>query len=281
MLELRKSLNITDDSFWNVEYEPCGWAGVTCGMNDTRVVHLVIKNLTLIGTLPESLGKLTKLITFDAGYNIIYGPLPDFNGSVELSTLIVDFNQLSSIPESLFHSKPNLSFVSLNYNTYLLPWKIPEGLKNATNLRHFSAFYCNIYGPFPDFFTGDNFPGLAHLHLAYNNFSGQVPQDLPGSLETLWLDHQGDTHSLSGDISFVQNLTRLTSLWLNENQFSGEIPDLSGHQFLEEFVMCCNNLSGSVPESLSNISSLLRVDLSKNKLTGSYPWKQHRRFSQP
>ncbi|KAJ3311820.1 hypothetical protein HDU76_003025, partial [Blyttiomyces sp. JEL0837] len=44
---------------------------------------------------------------------------------------------------------------------------------------------------------------------------------------------------------------------LNSNQLSGTIPDwISNLTFLEELYLQANQLSGSIPDSLSNLSSM-------------------------
>ncbi|CAH9115247.1 unnamed protein product [Cuscuta epithymum] len=267
--DLKASLHV-NDTYWNPTSERCEWPGILCDSTNSSVVHVDIPMYGFAGTLPENLGKLTGLITFDATGNNITGAIPAFNGSLKLSTLSLDRNRFTSIPDALFHSKPQLSFVSLDYNLLLPPWELPEALANCSQLGYFSAINCNIRVPFPAFFKQNS--QLSVLRLTGNNLSGQLPSDLPVSLTTLSLGHQGG--ALSGSISGIQKLTNLIHLCLDGNTFSGEIPDLSPLKNLKEFVVSHNILTGPVPESISAIaSSLAQVNLSSNNLTGVIPPK--------
>ena len=51
------------------------------------------------------------------------------------------------------------------------------------------------------------------------------------------------------------NLANLTSLYLHENQLSGEIPpELGNLSNLERLDLAANELSGEIPPNLSNLS---------------------------
>ncbi|CAH9104598.1 unnamed protein product [Cuscuta epithymum] len=280
MMDLKGHLTFSNESVW-ADHDPCNWEGVGCEIVTTTpdeknlaVSWIAIPGMNVSGRLPASLGNLTQLFWFEASYNSLTGPLPDFAGTPNLSTLAVDHNRFTSIPPTLFFNKTKLRILHLDYNFFLGPWEIPQDLRFYLDLMNFSAVNCNIHGDFPSFFNGDNFPTLVHLHLAHNHLSGQLPPILPLSLVSLWLNNQtraDGSSSLSGTISAIQNLTLITQLYLHGNNFSGQIPDVSGLPRLTEFTVSYNSLTGPVPKSLAEIPSLKQVNLSNNNLNGSVP----------
>ncbi|BFI33791.1 hypothetical protein MPTK2_4g18390 [Marchantia polymorpha subsp. ruderalis] len=66
-------------------------------------------------------------------------------------------------------------------------------------------------------------------------------------------------------------LTALTDLWLDNNQISGVIPDLSTLRLLKTLHLQNNSLAGGIPETLSLLPALTELFLSDNKLSGPIP----------
>ena len=65
---------------------------------------------------------------------------------------------------------------------------------------------------------------------------------------------------------------RVTTLYLSDNQLTGSIPgELGNLSNLESLYLSFNQLSGAIPGELGNLSSLESLDLSDNQLTGSIP----------
>ncbi|CDP21183.1 unnamed protein product [Coffea canephora] len=84
---------------------------------------------------------------------------------------------------------------------------------------------------------------------------------------------------LSGTISpHVGNLSFMRFIQLGENQFHGEIPQEFGRLFrlrvlnlLKIFIFHTNNLTGEIPSSIGNLSSLTTLALGYNNLEGNLP----------
>ena len=67
-------------------------------------------------------------------------------------------------------------------------------------------------------------------------------------------------------------LTNLKSLWLTNNQFTGEIPaELGGLANLVTLVLRSNQLSGEIPEELGDLANLVTLVLRSNQLSGEIP----------
>ncbi|OWM74801.1 hypothetical protein CDL15_Pgr004568 [Punica granatum] len=70
-------------------------------------------------------------------------------------------------------------------------------------------------------------------------------------------------------INEMNNLTQLKSLQLGQNNFAGNLPpDVCSGGLLENFTAHSNFFMGPIPRSLKNCSTLFRVRLENNQLTG-------------
>ena len=144
---------------------------------------------------------------------------------------------------------------------------------------------------------GACFPRLVFLNLSRNDFGGSIPSSISNmsSLEILDLSNNG----LSGNIpeQLVENCLSLgvlmlsnnylkgqffwknfnlkyfTELILRGNQLTGILPNsLSNCSALQVLDVSLNNLSGKIPRWIGNMSSLQYLDLSENNLFGSLPF---------
>ncbi|KAG6764335.1 hypothetical protein POTOM_031801 [Populus tomentosa] len=268
MLKLRDSLVKSSTLGWSAS-DPCQWAHVGCTNN--RVDRIQIGYQNLQGTLPPELRNLTQLTRFEVMSNNLTGSLPSLSGLSSLQVLLLHTNNFSSIPPDFFTGMTSLTSVSLDTNPFE-SWEIPESLKDATSLKEFSANDANVAGKIPEFFNNDVFPGLESLHLAFNYLEGQLPLNFSWStIRSLWLNGQKSNSRLNGTVSILQNMTSLTEIWLHGNSLADPLPDLSGMISLEDLSLRDNSLTGVVPPSLVNISTLRAVNFTNNKLQGPTP----------
>ena len=95
------------------------------------------------------------------------------------------------------------------------------------------------------------------------------PLTATGRVTGLWLDG----NQLSGEIPpWLGNLTKLEWLRLDGNEFTGQIPNgLSRLSNLTFLVLSGNQLTGQIPSWLGNMTSLERLGLSDNRLSGEIP----------
>ncbi|XP_008781677.4 probable leucine-rich repeat receptor-like protein kinase At2g33170 [Phoenix dactylifera] len=112
--------------------------------------------------------------------------------------------------------------------------------------------------------------GLESLNLSYNGLNGPLPRFSGfGALRSLNLSF----NTLYGAVdNGLENLTRLKSLDLSGNHFTGEIPTLIfGYENLTLLDLSQNNLTGSVPKGIEKLSKLKELLLSSNLLGGTIP----------
>ncbi|KAL7163364.1 hypothetical protein ACSBR2_039461 [Camellia fascicularis] len=269
MLDLKQSLNNASSSLGWTDPDPCNWQYVNCS-DDRRVTRIQIGNRNLTGFLPQNLGFLTALKSLNLSYNNLSGPLPSLDGLSSLQDLSLSNNSFSSIPVDFFFNMTSLESLYLDNNPFSR-WLLSDSIQTAWNLRIFSANACNVTGIIPSYF-GWHHRKLRILHLAFNELQGGLPDSfMVGPIQSLKLNGQQSINKLNGSIDVIQNMTQLTEIYLHSNNFMGTLPDMSRLTRLNTFSVRDNNISGQVPASFVNLSSLKVVSLANNLLQGPTP----------
>ncbi|KAG2564183.1 hypothetical protein PVAP13_8KG390200 [Panicum virgatum] len=129
-----------------------------------------------------------------------------------------------------------------------------------------------LTGPIPP--SLGNLSKLSFLELTNNSLSGSVPGTLGNNaaLNSLRLTF----NNLNGNLEFLtplSNCVQLQVLHLDSNSFTGRLPDHVGNLSAQllQFTVSYNKLTGGLPSSLFNLSSLDMIYLSNYKLTGAIP----------
>ena len=266
MKSFRESIKNPGSLGWTAA-NPCDWDNVRCN-GSNRVTKIQIKDMNLQGTLPKELQNLIALTDFEVQGNQFSGDFPSLAGLSSLTQIAANSNQFSSFPSDFFTGMTSLQSITIDDNPFE-KWAIPESIKEATSLQTFEATNCSAIGNIPDL---SSLVSLTTLHLAFNYLKGELPASFSGSgIQELWLNgQQGDT-KLNGSIAVLANMTSLTSVWLYGNQFTGPIPDFLKVTGLSDASFRENSLTGVVPDSFVNLSSLKTVNLTNNLLQGPAP----------
>ncbi|CAN6580230.1 unnamed protein product [Malus baccata var. baccata] len=252
---------------WSTSTAYCSWDGVNCDTSK-RVTSINLASKGLSGSLPSNLNSLSQLTTLSLQSNSLSGAFPSLANLSSLQEVYLNANNFTSIPAGCFTGLSSLQILSMSQNINLDSWGFPSELTEASGLVTFAAGNVNLYGSLPDVF--DSFPNLQNLNLSYNNFTGPLPKTSSGSgIQNLWLNNQ--LLGLSGTIEVLANMTQLSQVWLQNNQFTGPIPDLSKCVTLFDLQLRENQFTGIVPATLMSISSLKNVSLDNNKLQGPMP----------
>ncbi|KAL7189642.1 hypothetical protein ACSBR1_039313 [Camellia fascicularis] len=209
-------------------------------VNLTQLVIFDVSNCTLTGPIPQSISKLVNLTILDLSSN-------NFSGVLEFQVFL-NLNKL----EFLDLSSNSLSIKTSSNNNGTLP-----------NLSTFRLSSCKI-NEFPDFLRNSNY--LRTLDLSNNKIHGQIPKWVGQAsfLQTLNLSH----NKIHGQIpKWVGQAPYLLDLSHNYLQGPVPVPALS----MSYFLISHNKLTGDIPSSICNLSSLVLLDFSHNKLSGVIP----------
>ncbi|XP_043691603.1 receptor-like protein 35 [Telopea speciosissima] len=278
-------------------------------------------NQDLTSTVPSSLANLTSLTVLSLYHCGFHG---DFPSNVFLQpnlTLIhLSRNPLLSVqlPEFPEVNNNSLQFLGASGTNFLTGGKFPSSVGNLKFLKILYLNDCNFSGPIPP--SLENLTHLTELELVGNRIHGSIPKwiwqknlsvlhlsensltglELPLPinnhsfvLDVLLLDSNmiqeecisttscftPQTFNESNNSEFVSpilgNLTSLLSkasiFTISDNYLTGKIPlSICNATTLEDVVLSNNQLSGTIPTCLSS-SNLGVLQFTNNKLAGNIP----------
>lgn len=252
--------------------------------------QLILTNNTIDGSIPSSIGRLTDLQEIYLQQNALTGAIPASIGSIRgLAFFVASYNRIESFPTELV--KTSLEFLDLGFNRLrgTLPSQlgrlkrlkylsinnnfyngtIPRELFSLTSLRFLTMGGNSLSGTIPS--TISSLRDLSTLALGNNRLSGPLASGIfqITALRTLYLQ----SNKLSGTIPAQAILNQLTDLRLQENALTGQIP-AEIFKSLHKLVylnVSTNFLAGSIPPTISALTSLQLFDARNNVLTGTVP----------
>ncbi|XP_060967389.1 receptor-like protein 6 isoform X1 [Cannabis sativa] len=296
--ELGDSLANLSSSLTVLQLWDCGLYGPIPSsigiLNQLNFINLNYNSFA--GYIPSFFQNLTLLSTISLRLNQISGPIPSWFGNLtELKSMDISSNNLTGlVPPSLSNLK-NLEYLHLSKNSLSGTLKFDSFLKlknlyavdlgynmislllnderkrelNTTlpKLELLDLASCNL-SRFPDFIVHQN--NLACLDLSDNNIYGPIPKDLMNSslqsLEAMALSYNW--------ITGFQNYTTIP--WSNLRVFEMQSNLLQGQLLIPpssiiHYDVSNNILSGQIPSSICNLSSILVLELSNNNFSGEFP----------
>ncbi|GER30782.1 leucine-rich repeat receptor-like protein kinase family protein [Striga asiatica] len=233
----------------------------------TSVFRLRLGSNSINGSIPAGpFSNLARLIYLELGNNSLTGPIPSELGLCRLLALLdLSQNGLTGLLPPELGSLANLQVLSLQMNN--LVGEIPANITLLSWLQKLNMSSNALNGSIP--LSISSLQNLTNLYLQDNNLSGPLPDSI-GSLSSL-IELQLGNNRLSGQIPALPSNLQI-SLNLSFNLFSGPIPrTLSRLTGLEVLDLSNNRFFGEVPIFLTQLSSLTKLVLSNNNLTGMIP----------
>ncbi|CAI8598586.1 unnamed protein product [Vicia faba] len=226
-----------------------------------------VSNNQLNGSIPKGMDKFQNLISFSFEQNYFTGELPLELGSLKkLEQLLIYQNRLSGEIPDIFGNFTNLYMLSLGNNQF--SGRIHASIGKCKRLSLLDLEMNKLVGVIPkEIFQ---LSGLTTLYLHGNSLNGSLPPEF--KMEQLQTMIVSD-NKLSGNIPKIE-VNVLKILKMARNKFSGSIPNSLGDlASLVTLDLSSNNLTGPIPESLEKLEYMVRLNLSFNKLEGEVPMK--------
>ncbi|XP_057474291.1 putative leucine-rich repeat receptor-like serine/threonine-protein kinase At2g24130 [Actinidia eriantha] len=282
---------------WNRTTHVCNFTGVRCNKQHHRVTQISINDAGLVGLLSPIISNLTRLRVLKLGNNHLFGTIPQelsslrhlrhvwlernhlqghipdsFSLLVHLGVLNLRANELTGIiPVSLFSNCTFLQNVDLSAN--FLEGKIPPEI--GPGLWNLNLYNNQFTGEIP--FSITNASSMYNLDVEYNHLSGELPTDIVGNLPKLRYLHLSYSGMVGSNLdpffAALGNCTVLEELELAGMKLQGRLPSSIGQlvTYLTTLMLQENRITGSIPPSLSNLTSLEWLNLTSNLLSGTIP----------
>uniref|UniRef100_A0A6I9QLN2 Receptor-like protein EIX1 n=1 Tax=Elaeis guineensis var. tenera TaxID=51953 RepID=A0A6I9QLN2_ELAGV len=275
--------NFNSSILWVVDLSNNSFSGaihldISKSMSNLEYLSLSTNNLS--GEIPLSLCHL-RYGALDLSKNLLSGELPDcWNHSSFIIVMDFSSNSLSeSIPPSIC-SLPFLESLHLSNNN--LSGELPSSLKSCARLNTLDLGQNGFTGKIPTW-IGESLLSLKILRLRSNKLVGNIPPNLSrlGALQILDLA----SNNLSGTIpSSFGNFTAMKvsgemngTILKNYTRYNEKMQVIIKGIYIEYAILLPlvivmdlsnNNLSGMIPEELTNLFGLVSLNLSGNHLTG-------------
>ncbi|XP_028052818.1 receptor kinase-like protein Xa21 [Camellia sinensis] len=207
--------------------------------------------------VPVELGSLSKLAIVNIEANNLRGSISPFTNLPSLRDLFLDRNYFDgSFPDG-FDRLKNLQILALSVSR--LSGVILASLFNHSSLTSFNVIVNQIQGSLP-WDLGITLPNLELFGIAGNQFTGSIPVSILNASK--FHEHELDQNNLTGKY-----------LNVGLNNFGCKIPEsisnLSSN--LKLLSLDNNQIFGSIPPGIVNLVGLQSLYMQVNQLTGTIP----------
>ncbi|XP_042001431.1 receptor-like protein EIX2 isoform X1 [Salvia splendens] len=230
-----------------------------------------LQNNEMSGNIPESFGQLNSLNSFDMSLNSWEGVVTEAHLANLSSLREISIGRFSSNISLIFNISsgwtPPFKLEYLKIQGCQLGPKFPTFLRNQTDLKTIIINFGGISDAIPRWFLEMDLQ-LQELDVANNQLHGQVPKKLRFNSES---NIDLSENSFEGPLPLWSS--NVTSLYLRNNRFSGAIPRDIGISLpsLTDLDISRNNLNGTIPSSIGNMTRLTTLVISSNNLQGQIP----------
>ncbi|CAK9147342.1 unnamed protein product [Ilex paraguariensis] len=239
--------------------------------NLTSLINLDLSANAFTGEIPFELINLKQIRLMNLFMNKLHGSIPDFVADYpDLEILGLWMNNFTGvIPDSLGR---NRRLQELDLSSNKLTGTIPRDLCASKQLRILILLKNFLFGSIPE--DLGTCSSLVRVRLGKNYLNGSIPNGfiyLPQlNLVELQNNYLSGTLAENGDLSLKP--VKLGQLNLSNNLLSGSLPfSVSNFSSLQILLLGGNKLSGPIPRSIGELHQLLKLDLSGNSFAGEIP----------
>uniref|UniRef100_A0ACD5ZXF5 Uncharacterized protein n=2 Tax=Avena sativa TaxID=4498 RepID=A0ACD5ZXF5_AVESA len=238
----------------------------------SKLTYLDLTANSLTGPMPRSVGNLSSLTTLYLGQNQLQGFIPDLGKLSGLQYLELSYNSLSgTVPPSIYNLS-SLEFLGLANNN--LRGALPSDMGNTLpNIQILMMPNNRFDGVIPT--SLQNASRMTFIHLSNNSLTGVIPSF--SSMPNLVYIMLYSNHLEAGDWTFfssLANCTQLLKLNVGTNNLRGHLPANSIANLpksLTTLALRSNNISGTIPLEIGNLSNLSMLYLDTNLFMGPIP----------
>jgi Leucine-rich repeat (LRR) protein len=268
---------------------PCAsnntWYGLNCSVATVEkegddgvlcsITGLSLLNMSLFGSIPDSLSELSSLQSIVLDYNSLYGSLPNTVGNLsQLQHFSVALNSISgSVPWQLMGSNGTVGTTSIKYlglSENPLTGTLPAEVPWSGSLVVVIIANTMISGPIPKSALASA-TQLAYLILVDNILSQSIPTGI-GQLTTLEYLYLSENMLTSTLPPALFHLPQLLDLIVDTNYVTSSIPSEIGQaSALVQLFAFLNPISGSLPAEIAEVSSILSLEMNSMLLSGPLP----------
>jgi Leucine-rich repeat (LRR) protein len=249
---------------------PADWHGVQC--SGGQILSIAFDGIGLVGKASLSaLARMPMLRNLSLSGNKLEGVLPRELGSMaSLQMLDLSNNRFSGSIPSQLTKLAGLGYLNLSSNGF--GGTLPVGFRNLRKLKYLDLRGNGFTGKLGDILA--QFLSPVHVDLSSNQFSGSLASTSDNSSVVSTLQYLNVSHNvLSGtlfDSDLVPLFDSLEVFDASFNALSGNIPPFNFLISLKILRLQNNNFSGSIPEALFRETSMVltELDVSCNQLTG-------------
>ncbi|OEL13247.1 putative LRR receptor-like serine/threonine-protein kinase [Dichanthelium oligosanthes] len=162
---------------------------------------------------------------------------------------------------------PQQALISWNDSNHLCHWQgVHCRTKNPLRVTSLDLAKQGLVGQISP--SLGNITFLKYIILVENRFNGEIPSSLGHlhHLQALYLSE----NMLRGIIPSFANCSILKELWLDRNNLVGQFPADLPHR-LQQLQISYNNITGFIPPSLANITTLNMLSCVTNIIQGNIP----------
>jgi len=203
-------------------------------------------------------------------FNLIDASLDWSTTLPELTDLEWSYTRSFGQPPQVFLTPPELLVLDLKRNSLTAIDNLDFAV--AANLEQFDVSHNAIGGTIPASLAADSF--ITVVELGSNQFSGTVPASFAGDSEIVSFNI--GSNLLTGSIPDFGSESLFEFLDVSDNYLSGTIPEYIGDfgaagEGLLTLLLHDNQLTGSIPSTVSQLTMLDTLFLGNNRLTGPIP----------